>query len=107
MIKILTNNVEKQLKNFWNHIVFHPTDAIEDEWGQQYLDKIAEDTIRKAGAIPAFKDYGGFPGFGGGFPGRFWALQRLQRRFFRLVRYKQQTAESAFAEEKHGGEQDG
>ena len=43
MIKILTNNVEKQLKNFWNHIVFHPTDAIEDEWGQQYLDKIAED----------------------------------------------------------------
>ena len=26
------------------------------------LDKIAEDTIRKAGAIPAFKNYGGFPG---------------------------------------------
>ncbi len=26
------------------------------------LDKIAEDQIRKAGAIPAFKDYGGFPG---------------------------------------------
>ena len=43
MIKILTNNVEKQLKNFWGHIVFHPTDAIEDEWGQQYLNKIAED----------------------------------------------------------------
>lgn len=48
MIKIFANKVEKKLKNFWNDIVFHPTDAIEDEWGQQYLNKIAEDKAANA-----------------------------------------------------------
>lgn len=47
MIKIFCNKKEKDLKNFWNHIVFHPTDAIEDDWGKRILDKIAEDNAAK------------------------------------------------------------
>ena len=43
MIRIFTDKKEKDLKNFWGHIVFHPTNAIEDAWGKLYLDKIAED----------------------------------------------------------------
>lgn len=43
MIRIFTDKKEKGLKNFWGHIVFHPTNAIEDAWGRLYLDKIAED----------------------------------------------------------------
>ena len=31
------------LKNFWNNIHFHPTDAIEDEWGQKILNDVAAD----------------------------------------------------------------
>ncbi len=29
--------------NFWNNIHFHPTDAVEDIWGQEILDKLAAD----------------------------------------------------------------
>jgi len=29
------------LQNFWNNIHFHPTDAVEDTWGQRILDIIA------------------------------------------------------------------
>ncbi len=43
MLKIFWNKKEKDLVNFWNHMVFHPTDAIEDDWGRQHLDKLAED----------------------------------------------------------------
>ncbi len=43
MIRIYTDKKEKNLKNFWGHIVFHPTNAIEDDWGREQLDKIAED----------------------------------------------------------------
>ena len=42
MIKI-GNKVEKVQKNFWNHCIFHPTDAVEDAWGKRILDKMAED----------------------------------------------------------------
>jgi len=31
------------LNNFWNHFHFHPTDAIEDAWGQKILDDVAAD----------------------------------------------------------------
>ena len=31
------------LPNFWNCIHFHPTDAIEDEWGQKILNDVAAD----------------------------------------------------------------
>ncbi len=47
MINIYCDKKQKDLKNFWNHIVFHPTDAIEDEWGKRILDKIAEDKAVK------------------------------------------------------------
>ncbi|MBQ4315752.1 MAG: hypothetical protein IJC42_00490, partial [Oscillospiraceae bacterium] len=47
MIKVFCDQKEKDLKNFWGHIVFHPTNAIEDDWGKAYLDKIAEDGAAK------------------------------------------------------------
>lgn len=31
------------LPNFWNHIHFHPTDAIEDDWGRRILDRVSAD----------------------------------------------------------------
>jgi len=42
MIKI-EKTVIKQQPNFWNHCIFHPTDAIEDPWGRRILDRIAKD----------------------------------------------------------------
>lgn len=36
-------DVLKQQKNFWNHCLFHPTDAVEDAWGKRILDRLAED----------------------------------------------------------------
>ena len=35
----------KKQSNFWNNIHFHPTDAIEDDWGKRILDTIAEENI--------------------------------------------------------------
>ena len=43
MIKIFADKPQRKIENFWNNIHFHPTDAIEDEWGQKILDRIAED----------------------------------------------------------------
>ena len=44
-MNIVINTAEKgtALPNFWNNMHFHPTDAVEDRWGQQILDKIAAD----------------------------------------------------------------
>lgn len=42
MIRI-GNTVLKKQPNFWNHCLFHPTDAIEDPWGKRILDRMAED----------------------------------------------------------------
>ena len=42
-ITVNTNNVLKKQQNIWNHILFHPTDAIEDEWGKKILDEISKD----------------------------------------------------------------
>lgn len=42
MVKI-SNEVIKKQKNFWNNCLFHPTDAIEDDWGKRILDQIAKD----------------------------------------------------------------
>lgn len=47
MIKVFADRKQKDLKNFWGHIVFHPTNAIEDDWGRLFLDKIAEDKAAK------------------------------------------------------------
>ena len=42
MVKIF-NEVSKRQKNFWNNCLFHPTDAVEDDWGRRILDQMAED----------------------------------------------------------------
>ena len=33
------------LHNFWNNIHFHPTDAVEDLWGQQILEQVKADHV--------------------------------------------------------------
>ena len=33
----------KSNPNFWNNVHFHPTDAVEDIWGQEILEKFAQD----------------------------------------------------------------
>lgn len=43
IIKVNAKNGIKEIQNFWNNIHFHPTDAIEDEWGKRILDKVSED----------------------------------------------------------------
>lgn len=41
---IINNKAFKTpINNFWNHIHFHPTDAIEDDWGREILDQVASD----------------------------------------------------------------
>jgi len=47
-IKILNGTGKTPLRNFWNHIHFHPTDAIEDEWGIEILDQVAADKVAKS-----------------------------------------------------------
>lgn len=47
MIRINANHVLKQQHNFWNHVHFHPTDAIEDDWGRNILDQVAADGVAK------------------------------------------------------------
>ena len=54
MIKI-GKTILKQQPNFWNHCIFHPTDAIEDPWGRRILDKISDD-----GAIGMVRIYSMF-----------------------------------------------
>ena len=54
MIKIENKIVKKQPK-FWNHALFHPTDAIEDPWGKRILDRMAAD-----GAIKTIRLYSMF-----------------------------------------------
>ena len=51
MIRIENKIVKKQPK-FWNHALFHPTDAIEDPWGKRILDRMASD-----GAIKTIRIY--------------------------------------------------
>ena len=43
MIRVDTKKTIKPIKNFWNSIMFHPTDAIEDDWGKRILDAVSED----------------------------------------------------------------
>ena len=51
MIKVHSEILKKQPK-FWNHVLFHPTDAIEDPWGRRILDRMADD-----GAIGSVRIY--------------------------------------------------
>ncbi len=45
MIKVYTDTKIKKLTNFWNNFHFHPTDAIEDEWGQEILNRASSDGV--------------------------------------------------------------
>lgn len=54
MIKI-ENRIIKKQKNFWNNVVFHPTDAIEDPWGKRILDQASDD-----GALKTIRIYSMF-----------------------------------------------
>lgn len=45
MIRVDCNKIKKKQHNFWNHIHFHPTDAIEDDWGKRILDEVAKDHV--------------------------------------------------------------
>ena len=54
MIRISKEIIKKQPK-FWNHALFHPTDAIEDPWGRRILNRISED-----GAIKTIRIYSMF-----------------------------------------------
>ena len=45
MIHINANKPIEQIHNFWNNIHFHPTDAIEDEWGKEILDAASRDKV--------------------------------------------------------------
>jgi len=42
---IHTGKILKKQHNFWNGIHFHPTDAIEDAWGQRILDTVSADGV--------------------------------------------------------------
>ena len=42
MIQVSQNVVKKQ-PDFWNHCLFHPTDAVEDPWGKRILDQMSKD----------------------------------------------------------------
>ena len=46
-IRIFGDQIKKHQPNFWNHLHFHPTDAIEDEWGIRILDEVARDGVAK------------------------------------------------------------
>ena len=46
------NQVIREQKPFWNHCLFHPTDAVEDAWGKRILDRMASD-----GAIHTIRIY--------------------------------------------------
>ncbi len=41
MICVYSQKKIGRIHNFWNNIHFHPTDAIEDQWGQRILDEIS------------------------------------------------------------------
>ncbi len=41
-IRVYASAPGQPLRNFWSNIHFHPTDAIEDDWGQRYLTEVAE-----------------------------------------------------------------
>ena len=48
----VTERETRTVQNFWNNIHFHPTDAIEDAWGQKILNTIAQD-----GAVQTIRMY--------------------------------------------------
>lgn len=47
-VNIYSQEREKELVHFWSGMVFHPTDAIEDEWGQRIIKRISRDRAVKS-----------------------------------------------------------
>lgn len=43
--KVKADGPSVKIHNFWNNIHFHPTDAIEDNWGQRILDQVSRDHV--------------------------------------------------------------
>lgn len=43
VFKVRADKPGERIHNFWNNIHFHPTDAIEDDWGKQILDQVSKD----------------------------------------------------------------
>jgi len=41
--QVKADSAAGRVHNFWNHIHFHPTDAIEDDWGRRILDLVSRD----------------------------------------------------------------
>ena len=59
----IRNRVEKIVPRFWDGIVFHPTDAIEDDWGQRILDQLAADrAVRTVRIYAMFEDIASLDG---------------------------------------------
>lgn len=52
-ITVSADKCVKKVHNFWNHIHFHPTDAVEDDWGQRILNRVAKDHVAKTVRIYA------------------------------------------------------
>lgn len=45
------------VNNFFNHVHFHPTDAIEDDWGKKIIDRMAEDkSVKRIRVYTMFED---------------------------------------------------
>lgn len=42
-MQVKADGIVRPLHNFWNQIHFHPTDAVEDDWGRRILDQAARD----------------------------------------------------------------
>lgn len=52
MVNIDIHGKKRRVNNFWNALHFHPTDAIEDEWGKRILESVAKD--RAAGFVRVY-----------------------------------------------------
>lgn len=48
IVRLHPERAKSPLHNFWSNVHFHPTDAIEDDWGQRILDRIAKDGAARA-----------------------------------------------------------
>lgn len=46
-IRVFFDQKRGKIRNFWNNIHFHPTDAIEDAWGQRILNRVSEDRVAR------------------------------------------------------------
>ena len=53
IIHVNSQKTVREIDNFWSHIHFHPTDAIEDNWGQEILDQVSRDKAARTVRIYA------------------------------------------------------